>query len=134
MPKGVINPLALVAAKQKVGEDDANEIALPVLVHLDAAKRGQGTAAGFNHLVLHVIIAAHVAAGTKSRTFYDCATRAYAALLKAGERKTKLLDLTTGEYASLRAAISMYLRALPNLEVGRLNQACEHGARIMAEH
>jgi hypothetical protein len=126
-----INPLILVAAKQKVGEEDANEMALPVLVHFDAAKRGQCTAAGANHLTLHLICAAYIAAQTKSKTFYDCVQRAYAALMKAADRPTKLLDLTTGEYASMRAAISMYIRALPKVEVWLMNEASKHAARVM---
>lgn len=126
-----INPLVLVAAKQKVGQEDADIMALPVLVHFDAAKRGQCTAAGANHLTLHMIVAAYIAAHTKSRAFYDCVQRAYAALSKAAARPTTLLDLTTGEYACLRPAIALYVRALPNVEVWLMNAASKHAAGVM---
>lgn len=129
--KANINPLLLVAVKQKVGQEDADDIALPLLVHFDAAKRGQCTAAGANHMTMSLIVAAYIAARTKSKTFYDCVQRAYAALEKASARPTKLLDLTTSEYASLRAAFSMYIRAMPNVEVWLMNEASKHAAKAM---
>lgn len=132
MPRDVINPLLLVVAKQPVGQEDADQIALPVLVHFDAAKRGQCTAEGCNHLTTHLIIAAHIAAGTKSKTFYETVQRAYACLMKAAARKTKLLDLSTTEYTALRAAFGMYIRALPGLEIARLTAACKHAVAVMA--
>lgn len=131
--KANINPLFLVAVKQKVGQEDADALALPVLVHFDAAKRGECTAAGANHLTLHLIIAAYIAAKTRSKTFYDCVQRAYKALEKACARPTKLLDLTTMEYTTLRAAFSMYVRALPNVEVGLMHEASRHAAKAMEE-
>lgn len=131
MPRDVINPLVLVAKKQKVGQEDADIIALPVLCWFDAAKRGQRNAAGCNHLTTHLIIAAFIASATRSKTFYECVDRAYKELIKAASRPTDLLDLTTGEYASLRSAFSMYLRALPNVEVGVLNRACRHAESVM---
>lgn len=129
--KANINPLLLVVAKQKVGQEDADAMALPVLVHLDAAKRGQCTASGANHLTRHMICAAYIAASTKSKVFYDCVKRAYAALHKASQRPNELLDLTTGEYASLRAALSMYLRAMPNVEIWLMDEASKHAANVM---
>ena len=132
MTRTVINPLLLVVAKQPVGQEDADKIALPVLAHFDAAKRGLCTAAGCNHLTTHLLVAAHLAASTKSKTFYEACTRAYAALMKAAERPTQLLNLSTSEYMSMRAALSMYLRALPKVEVARLNSACAHAYKVMA--
>lgn len=131
MPKPNINPLILVAAKQKVGKEDADLMALPVLVHFDAAKRGQCTAAGANHLTMHLIVAAYIAAQTKSKAFYDCVQRAYGALMSAAERPTTALDLTTGEYKTMRAAIALYVRALPNVEVWLMNEASKHAVGVM---
>lgn len=54
----LLNPLVLLECKQKVGADQAAEIELPLLVHLDCAKRGQGTNAGVNFLTTHLIAAA----------------------------------------------------------------------------
>lgn len=129
--KANINPLILVACKQKVGEEDASQIALPVLIHLDAAKRGQCTGAGCNFLTSHLIMASYIAAATKSKAFHDAVTKAYAMLEKAAARPTSLLDLTTTEYQAIRTAISWYLRSLPRLEVGVLNQACQASAKMM---
>lgn len=127
-----INPLTLIAAKQKVGQDDANLIALPVLIHLDCAKRGQCTAPGVNFLTQHLIIASYIAARTKSAQFHVAVTKAYAALKKASDRPTKLLDLTTPEYLTIRTAVGQYLRAMPNVEVGVMSEACAAAAKAMA--
>lgn len=132
MKRDVINPLLLVVAKQPVGQEDADAIALPVLAHFDAAKRGQCTAAGCNHLTTHLLIAAHIASATKSKTFYETVNKAYNALMKAAERPTKLLDLSTTEYKSLRAAFSMYIRALPRVEIARMTAACKHAETVMS--
>jgi hypothetical protein len=121
----------LVAAKQRVGQEDADLIALPLLAWLDAAKRGQCTGTGCNHLTTHLIIASYLAARTKSKAFHTLVTRAYDQLRKAAERPTHLLDLTTGEYQSLRLAFSWYLRALPQIEVGMLNEACTAAHKMM---
>lgn len=131
VPRDLINPLALVACKQRVGDEDANDIALPVLIHFDAAKRGQCTAAGCNFLTSHLIIAAFLASATRSKAFHECVDRAYQALMKAASRPTDTLDLTTSEYSALRAAFSLYLRALPSVEVGVLSRACAHSAKVM---
>lgn len=127
-----INPLDLIAFKQRVGQEDADLIALPVLAWFDAAKRGQCTATGCNHLTTHLIIASYLAARTKSKKFHDIVTAGYAALAKAAARPTELLDLTTKEYATLRLAIGWYVRALPLVEVSALNEACKVAEKAMS--
>jgi hypothetical protein len=127
-----LNPLALVACKQRVGKEDANAVALPLMCHFDAAHRGQCTGSGANHLTTHLIIASYIAAATKSKAFHDLVTKAYAMLRKAAARPTKLLDLTTAEYAALKQAFAWYLRALPQIEVGLLAQACAAAEKAMA--
>ncbi len=128
----LINPLAVIACKQKVGNDDTDAIALPVMIHLDAAKRGQCTGPGVNFLTTHLIIASYIASRTKSRKFHDQVVRAYAQLGKASARPTELLDLTTKEYAEIKAAFGTYLRAMPNVEVGVMSQACKVAEGMMA--
>lgn len=133
MSKNVnINPLVLVGLKQRVGQEDADLIALPVLAWFDAAKRGQCTATGCNHLTTHLIISSYLAARTKSKKFHDIVTAGYAALGKAAARPTELLDLTTKEYATLRLAIGWYVRALPLVEVATLNEACRAAEKAMS--
>lgn len=129
----LINPMFLIAEKQRVGQEDANSIALTVLVWLDAAKRGKCTAPGCNHLTIHLIIASYIASKLKSRRFHDQVTAAYAALKKASDRETRLLDLTTGEHKAIAAAIKTYLCALANVEVGTMNDACLVAAKAMEE-
>lgn len=126
-----INPLVLIACKQRVGQEDADAIALPVLAWFDAAKRGQCTADGCNHLTTHLIIGSYIAARTKSKKFHDIVTAGYAALGKAAARPTTLMDLTTKEYATMRLAIGWYCRALPMVEVLLMNEACAAAQRMM---
>lgn len=128
-----MNPLELIARKQKVGKDDAESIMLPIMAYLDAAKRSACTAAGSNFLTKHLIIASYIAAKAKSRRFHDQVTAAYAALKKASDRPTKLLDLTTGEHKAIAAALKTYLCAMPNVEVGTMRDACVVAAKAMEE-
>ncbi len=114
------NPLDLLAAKQLVGEKEGDKTALLVLVALDAAKRGAAPAALANTLTEHLLTSAAIWSQQGNRPLYDVAVVAWQALLKAGARPTRLLDLTTGEYAAIRRAIACYVRALPLLEVGVL--------------
>lgn len=129
--KANINPLMLVAAKQRVGEEDANAISLPVLCWLDAAKRGQCTNTGLNHLTTHVIISSWIAARTQSKTFHDSCTVAFDMLRKAAMRPGDLVALTTTEYQAIRKAFGWYIRALPNCEVLTLSRACQEAEKIM---
>jgi len=115
-----INPLDILAGKQLVQQVDADKIAMLVLVALDAAKRGRAPAGLANTLTEHLLASAAIWSRQGNRPMYDIAVKAWNALLKACARPTELLDLTTGEYAAIRLAISNYLRALPRIEVGVL--------------
>lgn len=128
----MLNPLFVIAGKQRVGQEDADAISLPVLAWFDAAKRGQCTATGCNHLTTHLIISSYIAARTKSRKYHDIVTAGYAALSKAAARPTSLLDLTTTEYKTIRLAISWYVKSLPLVEVAVLNEACVVAEKAMA--
>ena len=125
------NPLDIFARKQRVGHDDADAIALQILCHFDAAKRGQCTAAGANFLTTHLIIASYLASRLKSKRFHDQVTAGYVALKKASDRPTNLLDLTTKEHKQIAAALKTYLGALPSVEVGLMDEACRAAAAAM---
>ena len=113
----------ILARKQKVGQADADTVALQLYMHLDAAKRGQGTNHAANQLATHLIAASYIAQQTKSRAFHTQITAAYNALKKASDRPTQLLDLTTGEYKQIRAAFNTYLKALPNVQLGTMHDS-----------
>lgn len=117
------NPLDMLVRKQKVGQADTDALALQLCIHLDAAKRGQGSNHAANQLAVHLIAASYIAQQTKSRAFHAQITAAYNALKKASDRPTLLLDLTTGEYKQIRAALKTYLTALPNVELGTMHDA-----------
>lgn len=112
--------MALIARKQRIGQADADEIALPLLVCLDAAKRGQAPHAHANTLSQHVLAAVILWAKQDKKALYAEACAAWQAMVKACARPTQLLDLTTGEYQAIRKALAHYLKALPLLEVGTL--------------
>lgn len=115
-----LNPLTLLAGKQLVGQEEGDKTALLVLIALDAAKRGAAPGALANTLTEHLLTSAAVWSHQGNRRLYDKAVLAWTALRKTCARPTELLDLTTGEYAAIRLAISYYVRALPKLEVGAL--------------
>jgi hypothetical protein len=116
----LLNPLDLLGAKRLVGREEGDNTALLVLIALDAAKRGAAPASLANTLTEHLLTSAAIWSQQGNRPLYEKAVAAWAALLKDCARPTELLDLTTGEYASIRLAISYYVRALPLLEVGAL--------------
>lgn len=124
-----INPLEVIAMHQKVGKDDADQIQLPVLIHFDAAKRGQGTADSANFLTKHIVIALILGSKSGNRAFYDLAGHAYDAMHKACERQTEYLDFTTGEYQAMRKWIEAYFKAMPAVSVGMMNYACQEAQK-----
>jgi len=126
----VANPLDVLAAKQVVGQEDADATALVVLIALDAAKRGLAPVHLTNVLTEHLLTAAAVWSQMGNRKLYDVSVKAWYAQVNACARPTALLDFTTGEYAAIRLAISHYVRALPVLEVGTL--AAAH-SKVMRE-
>lgn len=126
------NPLFTLICKTRVGQDKADELALPTLVYLDAAKRGACPHAGYNSLATTLLTAASIASQTHSKRFYDMVHSAYNLLVKAGLRPTALLDLTTAEYQSIRSALAWYVKSLPMVEVGVLSKAYARAEAMMA--
>jgi hypothetical protein len=129
--RNVIIPMARLIGKQRVGREEADELALPTLIYLDAAKRGALPHAGYNSLATTLLAAASIAVQTQSKRFYDIVDSAYSLLVKAGLRETKLLDLTTTEYQAIRSALAWYVRSLPTVEVGVLSRAYARAQAMM---
>jgi len=128
-PRTVHNPLRLLAGKTALGQEVANEVALPVLISLDAAKRAQATPALANILTQHLLMATVIWTSLSNRPVYDATVKAWEALKKACERPTQLLDLTTGEYKAISKALSYYVRALPQVELKTFAYAGEVALR-----
>jgi hypothetical protein len=131
--RDVIVPIARLAGKQRVGQEDADELTLPTLIYLDAAKRGACPHAGYNSLATTLLAAASIAVQTQSKRFYNIVDSAYSLLVKAGLRETKMLDLTTTEYQAIRSALAWYVRSLPTVEVGVLSRAYARAQAMMAQ-
>lgn len=118
-----ITPLLIMQAKRLVHPDDVQITTFQVLAALDAAKRSQGTNQNCNLMTEHLLIACSIWTKLKNRTVYDKTVMAWNALLKAAERPTELLNLTTGEYKLLSYAFSAYLKQLPKVEIATLGWA-----------
>jgi len=128
-----LNPFDLIARKQRLGEDDAATMALPVLLYLDAAKRGRADIAASNGLAQWIAMAQIIASKIVHRPMYDIACGAGQALYRAAGRRETLLSLTTGEYLALRKLMVVYLRILPQLELQTMVAACARADQLVDE-
>lgn len=126
-----MTPFELIALKQKVGREYADEAELFVLLHFDAAKRGRCTGPGYNFVSRHLVMAYFIGARLKSTAFMALAQAAGDAWRKAGERPTDSADLTTTEYNAVRAGLRAYFRELPRIEAGTYRQACNVAEQVM---
>lgn len=126
-----MTPFDLIARKQRVGADDTALIELPVLIVLDAAKRGVCPAAGVNFLTSHMVIAVYLAKALKLPMLHKQAMAAFDAINHASGRMREVMDLTTTEYRALRDVLKSYFRVLPLVEVGILTDASRESARLM---
>ncbi len=118
-------PVMVLIGKQLVGAEVAEEIELPLLLCLDGAKRGMATAGMSNTITEHLLTAVVIWTRMNNRGLYDEAVAGWNALVKASARPTQLLDLTTGEYKAIRAAVAHFVRALPRVEVQLLSYASQ---------
>lgn len=117
---GVGDMFDLIAAKQRIDPDTVDQLATAVLLALDAAKRGAAPPGMANTLTEHLLTSIAIWSQLGSKQQYAVGVKAWNALRKACARPTAFLDLTTGEYSAIRLAISLYVRALPKLEIGTL--------------
>ena len=121
----------IFAAKAKIKREDADEIALRVLIALDSAKRAKCSYALANFLTKHMVMAVAIGSQMRDQGFYKLCMEAYTALFKASNRDTIDLDLTTGEYAVIRRAVAYYVNHLPHVELGMLNFASAHAEKVL---
>lgn len=126
-----MTPFELIALKQKCGQEYGDEVALFVLAHFDAAKRGRCTAQGYNFVSRHLVQAQYIFAKLKDQARLDATRAAGEAWGKAGARPGKDASLTTTEYAAVRAGLNLYLRTVPKIEVGTYRQACNVADQLM---
>lgn len=126
-----MTPFELIALKQKVGKEYADEAELFVLIHFDAAKRGRCTAQGYNFISRHLVMAQFIFARLRAPEMLLLARLAGTAWQKAGARPGELASLTTNEYTAMRAGLRAYFRALPKIEAGTYRQACNVADQVM---
>lgn len=126
-----MTPFELIALKQKVGQDYADEAALFVLIHFDAAKRGALGAIGYNFISRHLVMAQFIFAKLRQPAMLDMVRVAGEAWQRAGARPGEFASLTTAEYSAMCAGLRLYLRALPKIEAGTYRQACNVADQVM---
>jgi hypothetical protein len=126
-----VTPFELIALKQKVGHDYADEAALFVLIHFDAAHRGQLGAIGYNFISRHLVQAQFIFAKLRQPALLDVVRVAGEAWQRAGARDGEFASLTTAEYGAMRAGLRVYLRTLHKIEAGTYRQACNVADQVM---
>jgi hypothetical protein len=120
---GVGDLFDLIAVKQRIDPEIVDQVALAVLLALDAARRSAAPAPVANTLTEHLLTSVAIWSQMGNKPLYAAGVKAWQALAKACARPTTMLDLTTSEYETIRRAISYYIRALPKLEIGVLTRA-----------
>ncbi|MES2320196.1 MAG: hypothetical protein V4631_22190 [Pseudomonadota bacterium] len=126
-----MTPFELIALKQRVGREYADEAELFVLIHFDAAHRKVLGPIGYNFISRHLVIAQYVFAKLRQPALLDLVRVAGIAWQRAGGRPGELASLTTAEYAAMRAGLRVYFRALHKIEVGTYRQGCNVADQVM---
>ncbi|MES2352093.1 MAG: hypothetical protein V4641_31385 [Pseudomonadota bacterium] len=124
-------PFELIALKQKVGHEYADEAALFVLIHFDAAKRGALGPVGYNFISRHLVQAQFIFAKLRQPALLDVVRVAGEAWQRAGARPGEFASLTTAEYGAMCAGLRVYLRTLHKIEAGTYRQACNVADQVM---
>lgn len=127
-----MNAFDLIALKQKVGREYADDVELFVLAHFDAAKRGKLGPVGYNFISRHLVQAYFIAAKLKDVKAVERINAAANAWRLAGGRPGDNASLTTGEYKAMCDGLKLYFRALPKIEVATYRQACNVADQAMA--
>jgi hypothetical protein len=109
--------------REKVGRKDAEDLELRAYLCLDAAKRSRCPMEAYHYLATVITMAAYIGRRCGIPELEGDAIEAGLALNRAGLRPTRLLDLTTGEYKSIRPVLRRYFAVLPDLELGVLDDA-----------
>lgn len=123
----------VIAAKGKLLPGDIDELSLRVLIALDTAKRSQCPPGLANFMTMHLIMAVAIGSQQRNKTFQNMCMKAYDALFKASQRPTQLLNLTTGEYSTIRRAVHYYLAHLPHVELGLFTFASNHAISVLKQ-
>ena len=126
-----MSPFDLIALKQRIGREYADEAELFVLTHFDAAKRGLLGPIGYNFISRHLVQAQYIFAKLKAHDYLLLARMAGTAWQNAGARPGEFVSLTTNEYTAMRAGLRAYFRALPKIEAGTYRQACNVADQVM---
>jgi hypothetical protein len=127
-----LTPLMAIAAKSRLPQEEADTIALLVLICLDAVKRGAASNALANTLTEHMATAQALWAGMRNRPLWEQACASWKLWCKACNREPERpIALTTGEYNAVRTTVSFYLRSLPQVEVGQLVHAKQTADRFL---
>ena len=126
-----MTPFELIAMKQKVGREYADEAELFVMIHFDACKREALGPIGYNFISRHLVMAQFIFAKLRAADRMALVLKASEAWRKVGGRPGDLASMTTGEYLAIRAGLNSYFQALPRIEAGTYRQACNVADQVM---
>ena len=126
-----MTPFELIASKQKVGREYADEAELFVLIHFDACKRGKLGAIGYNFITRHLVMAQYIFARLKDDERLTITKLAGMAWQRIGARPGELASMTTNEYTALRYGLRAYFKTLPRIEAGTYRQAVNVAEQVM---
>lgn len=113
-------PLQVIEQKQKLRQEDVDEISLTILLALDAAKRGRAPHSLSNTLCEHLLASYTLWRRVGNEALAKRTIEAWDALTTACHRSDPLLALTTKEYSALRIALGYFLRNLGKIEAKNL--------------
>ena len=129
------NPLGLFARKSTMKQDEADDLALYVLIWLDAIKRGAATNPVINAMTeqLATCVVLWRILGNKSMELV--AVEGWNLWAKACKRHpNEPPQLTTTEYLGMRKALNYYMRAMQKVEMGKLVEASQTAVRFCSNN
>lgn len=128
--------MQLLAYKSALGEKEADRQALPMLVHLEEVKRGHGGKDSIRVCVIYLqaMLACANAVTPRNDSLVRIVVDACNAFITASDRclnhgNMQRVVLTVDESKTMSKAIRIFLRIMPQLQVGLWINAVEAGVR-----
>lgn len=124
----VINPLAMLAGRQKLTPEVVTEYALPAWLWLDAVMRGAAPEGAVKGLTKIIVLVQIIAADRQNKPLYDNTAktvRLWLAALELAEQHGVPVDPSTSLRTMLRLCVSTWDSLLPQIDMGLLVGAME---------
>lgn len=129
----IVNPLAMLAARQKLTPEIVVEQALPAWLYLDAVLRGKAPEAAVKGLTRTIVVLQIVAADRQNRKLYDATAKTvtlWLAALELAQQRGAPPDPSTSLCKMLILCVSTWDALLPQIDLGLLVGAYERWAEL----